>query len=416
MPSETSGAADPASRAVEAFTMHLGSALHRFGTPAHSLEEAMTKVARRFGVDSHFISTPTSITAAFGAGQGQNVYLVRANQGEINLEKLSLLDQLSAQVISGKVKPADAYKRVDAIIAAPAPYSAAVTILSYAATSGAVARLFAGGWPEMAVAAFIGLVIGMMAILSLRFSPLARIFDMSAAVLSALVAAATMCWVGPFSTHTATLAGLIVLIPGFTLTTAVTELATGNLVSGTARLVGAGTTFLKLGFGAALGTQLGMLIFHVTALEMPTAPPAWTLLPATAIAGIALFMVLQGEPREMKWVFANCMVGLAGTHVGGWIVGAELGPFVAAFAVTMGSSLFARWTGRAASITQVPGILLLVPGSVGYRSIAAMLERNVLSGVEIAFSMALTAMALVAGILLANVLLPAEISEPPLAG
>ena len=56
----------------------------------------------------------------------------------------------------------------------------------------------------------------------------------------------------------------------------------------------------------------------------------------------------------------------------------------------------------------MPAILLLVPGSVGYRSVSALLERNVVTGVEIAFSVVLTAIALVAGVLLANVLLPAR--------
>jgi uncharacterized membrane protein YjjB (DUF3815 family) len=54
----------------------------------------------------------------------------------------------------------------------------------------------------------------------------------------------------------------------------------------------------------------------------------------------------------------------------------------------------------------VPGILFLVPGSVGFRSFASLLESDVVSGVETAFRMALVAIALVAGLLVANVVVP----------
>ena len=62
----------------------------------------------------------------------------------------------------------------------------------------------------------------------------------------------------PFATSTATLAGLIVLIPGFMLTIAIRELSTRHLASGTARLVGAGITFLGIIFGVALGNRLAL--------------------------------------------------------------------------------------------------------------------------------------------------------------
>lgn len=394
------------SRAVEAFTMHLGLALHRYGTPAHRLEEAMGQVARRFGVPSHFLSTPTSITASFGAGDGQSIYMARADQGEMNLAKLSLLDQLSTEVILGAVGPAEAYQRVDTIVAAPPPYGPALMALAYGAASGAMARLFGGGWLEIAVATIIGLSIGVLAVVASHFPTLGRIFDMTGAMVAALLGAAAVWLIGPFSLHTASLAGIIILIPGLTLTTAMTELATGNLVSGTARMMGAATTFLKLGFGAALGTHVGASLFHIGLVEPPVTAAPWTQWPAAALAALALSVVLQAEPREFGWILLTSLLGLAGTHIGGWLVGAELGPFVAALMVTLGSNVYARWCNRAATITQVPAILLLVPGSVGYRSMAALLERNVVSGMEIAFTMALTAMALVAGVLLANVLLP----------
>ena len=52
--------------------------------------------------------------------------------------------------------------------------------------------------------------------------------------------------------------GLIVLLlPGFTLTVAMSELATQNYLAGTGRLAGAFILMLLMGAGVAIGTTLG---------------------------------------------------------------------------------------------------------------------------------------------------------------
>ncbi|MBK9705530.1 MAG: hypothetical protein IPO77_00560 [Acidobacteria bacterium] len=57
-------------------------------------------------------------------------------------------------------------------------------------------------------------------------------------------------------------------------------------------------------------------------------------------------------------------------------------------------------------MTQVPGILMLVPGSVGFRGLAALLDEKVVSGIDTTFKMILTAVALVAGTLIAAIIAP----------
>lgn len=59
----------------------------------------------------------------------------------------------------------------------------------------------------------------------------------------------------------------------------------------------------------------------------------------------------------------------------------------------------------------VPGVLLLVPGSVGFRSLTSVIERQPAVGIEGMFSMVLTVVALVRGMLIAGVMVP----EPRIA-
>ena len=394
--------------------MQLGMALHRYGTPTHALEDMLTRVSRHYGVVSHILATPTYMTAAFGSGSEQRVYLTRVEGAEIDLGKLNLLENLTAAILADELAPAEALVQVEAIVAAPQRYRPATLVGAYLFTSGAVAWLFGGGWPEAAAAAILGGSTGILAVLAARLPTLGRLFEMSAACVTALLAPLLLWGLGPFSVATATLAGLIVLLPGLAVTTAMTELATGHLLAGTARLTGAAVTFMKLGFGAALGARLAAPLYRTPAALVPPPVASFDSAPlALPVAALALSVILRAEPRILGWIVLNALMGLAGLRFGIHLLGPSLGSCVAAFAVTLSSNVYARVLRRSPTAVQVPGVLLLVPGSIGYHSLEALMKRDVVDGMAAAFHMVLTAMALVAGILLANLLFPSRQQRPP---
>lgn len=54
------------------------------------------------------------------------------------------------------------------------------------------------------------------------------------------------------------------------------------------------------------------------------------------------------------------------------------------------------------------GLILLVPGSVGLRSVNALVAQDTLAGIQTAFTVGMVAISLVTGLLVANVLLPSR--------
>ena len=403
----TSGAGP--TQLVEAVTMRLGLALHRFGTPSHQLEDDLARLARRFAVPGQFMATPTMLLAAFGRAGPPRVYLERSDQTTINVHKLGQLHETTERLIAGDLTLADGLIAVDRILEAPDTWSPAAAAIAYGVSSAAIARLLDGGRVEMALAGTMGLAIGILAQVARGRRTLEHLLVVAAAMVCALLAAFAARMVASFSMSIATLAGLVVLLPGMSLTTAMTELATGNLVSGTARLSGAGITFLKLGFGVALGSKLGHLLFAPPEVAAAAHRVGWTQWPAVALAAIALGVVLQAHRRDLLDVVGVCLLGNAGLVLGGRALGGELAAFIAALLVSLASSARTRRSRRtrtAEAVTQTPAILLLVPGGVGYRSITALMQRDVVTGMQIAFSATLTAVALAAGILLANMLFP----------
>jgi uncharacterized membrane protein YjjB (DUF3815 family) len=83
-----------------------------------------------------------------------------------------------------------------------------------------------------------------------------------------------------------------------------------------------------------------------------------------------------------------------------------LGAFLGALALGVASNLFSILRNRPALLMQAPGLFILVPGSVGYLGLAALLQSNTLSGVQAAFQMFLIGAALVYGLLFANLISP----------
>jgi uncharacterized membrane protein YjjB (DUF3815 family) len=185
-----------------------------------------------------------------------------------------------------------------------------------------------------------------------------------------------------------------------------TELSTLNLVSGTARLAGAGVTLLKLAFGVALGGRLGAVVFPVAAAGELEGLPEAVKTAALVLAALAFIVLFQAPPRDTGWILVASAVAVAGTRGGVALLGPELGPCLGALLVTGGANLYGLLLQRPSRVVLVPSLLFLVPGSIGFRSVSFLLQRDVLGGVSTAFSMALASVALAAGVLLANVIVP----------
>ena len=390
------------SSAARDFILKLGRGLHAYGYPAHRLEDALTSVAQRLGIQGHFFSMPTALFASFEDPDGQRTFQIRIEPGGVNLEKLTLLDEAATGVAQGRLAPAEGSARIDAIMSAPPRYGAVATTLAFAVASGAASRFFDAGPHEVGVAAGIGLLTGLLAVASGRIAAVGRVFEPLASALAAFVATAAARYFPPVSFYVATVAGLIVLVPGFPLTVALTELATRNLVSGTARLMGAVGTFLAMGFGVAFGTTLGERLFGMPPPTASPALPEWTLLAAP----LGFTILLKARPREAPWIALSGVLGFFGARHGAHLLGPQIGAFLGAVAVSSFGNLYARLLGRPSSVTIVPGLLLLVPGSVGFRSFSLLLEEQTVVGLGTAFSMMLVAISLAIGLLFGNVLVP----------
>ena len=382
----------------------IGRAYHQAGIPADTLEEIMHTVAISLGIELQVNALPTSLTVAVGPGTEQRLVILRLEPGRLHLRKLALLNVVYRRLLTREIDVESTLLEIasiDANVGLPWPL---MTIGAYALLSLGASILLGGGAREMQVSTLTGLAIGIIGSLADRFDAVSRMFEVLAAFVATLVVAAYERFVGPVALYIAIIAGVVQLLPGFTLTTALHELANRHLVAGTARLGAVLVTLLSLG----CGFSLALAIIGTGMLPEPTFSPVRSpgvfLLPAGVIMASAIAIILRARAQDFGWVCASCVVAIATSRIFGALPGHQVAAFGSAFIVGVLTNLSARYLRIPQAVMLIPGILVLVPGSLSYESIIYIFQTDISNGVSVAVDAVLASILIVAGTLLSQLL------------
>jgi uncharacterized membrane protein YjjP (DUF1212 family) len=388
------------------FLIELSRALGSYGTAAHRLEGVITLCAHELGIECHVFSTPTSVFLSVEHDGIQSTYLSRIDSGEVNLSKLRRFDELFNAVIDGRISARAGIKKIKQIVHEKDPVPAWISILSSGGIATSAAVFFGGGVTEMLAGGVIGLMIGILGLFIGRKREYARLMEFLAGFIAAFIAGGISHWTGPYATGIALLAGIIIFIPGLTLTISMTELATRNVVSGSARFFGAMMIFLLIGFGVAAGNQASSVLLDPPApVEPQSLAQGWKVL-AAFVSSLLFVIIFRAKWSDAWGMIIAVFVSYYSARFGSVQFGTEMGICFAALCVGGLANSYARATDRPSAIIMLPGLLMLVPGSIGFKSIQLFMHNDTVSGVQSAVSVLVLASALVVGLLLANVVIP----------
>jgi uncharacterized membrane protein YjjB (DUF3815 family) len=227
------------------------------------------------------------------------------------------------------------------------------------------------------------------------------------AMLAATVAIAVASFLGPLNLNTVVIAALIVLMPGTGLTNAINELTSQHLVSGTARFAGAVSTMLKLTVGTMIALTAAKMLGvepHVRALRPQ---PDWVEWGALVSAAFAFAILFRAALRDWPLVMLAAMAGYLIPRLVGDDWNMPVGIFLSALALTAAGNGYARWRHRPGALVRVPGIILMVPGSASVRSVLTLIQQqDFAAGQQAALAVLNILLALIAGLLFGNLLLP----------
>jgi uncharacterized membrane protein YjjP (DUF1212 family) len=398
------GAPDPEIRCLLA----LGSALLGYGLPAHRVEESLLRLARALGVQISVFGLPTVVLITAHRRGCDTTHSARAALAAIDLSRLDALHRLISRVERSELDAVTAELEARAIIDGPGRHPSWLNFVAVASVTFGGALMLGAPTNEAAWSALLGLGVGALLGVSARNAVLERITPILATALVTL--ASVMLSHAGVVAHplVVTFAAMLVLLPGLALTLAMVELATGHLVSGAARSIGAAALFLQLASGVLVGLELGQLD---TATISPLAPATFGMASLGALLlalGFAVLLVIR--LRDALPTLVICALAFFVCRGAGVWLGADLGVLIAATTVGLCSHTFACKCDRPSSTLTLPGVVMLVPGSLGLIAVSAAALHDPARALDVGFQMSMVVVALSTGILIAAAALPPRTS------
>jgi uncharacterized membrane protein YjjP (DUF1212 family) len=324
--------------------------------------------------------------------------------GETNLGRLVDTDEVAERVFDGSLSVASGYETLRDM--KPERVNFAATVAGFAFAAASIAGALKSRPIDIVAAAVIGALTGLLVLLTRRATHLQPGLEALAAFLSTLLATLASAYILPLSLQAVTLAAIVVFLPGLTLTTAVSELSSQHLVSGVARFAGALTVLLKLTFGAVAGSEVAKALHVPLRAVRPSANPVWVEGLALLCGALAYTILLRAHQRHRWLVMGAAVLGYTAARLGSEAFGPRFGVFLAGLVVAAVSNVFARLKNRPAALMRIPGILLLVPGSVGFRSVFFVFDGHMMEGLDAASSLVILLTTLVAGLMFGDLLVP----------
>lgn len=389
------------------FLLAMGSALHRYGASADRIEKALFLASEKLNVEANYFSLPTGIFANFKLpNEDEFTSMERLEPGKINLEKLYLADRAVDFVIDDKITVSEGVKVLKDIVAKKPLFSDLLVNISLFFLAFSVAIFLKGNLNDALCSGAFGLLCGLFTS-QVKVERIDTISDAALAFIVSFGAFAIYELGVDVTPSLIILSSLIYFIPGLSLTMAIHEISSQNLTSGTARLTGAMVIMLKISFGSYLGAEVSRaLLSHYDPYAVASSPALseFWIVPSIIIAALTFVISFQARVKDTLWILLACLISFSASKFFSYYLGPIPGAVGCGIVIGAGSNLFARALKRPAMIVLMPAIILLVPGSIGYKGLNFLFTQNALEGINTLFNSLSIGVGLVAGAYFGNII------------
>jgi uncharacterized membrane protein YjjP (DUF1212 family) len=407
LPAGDEAVGPPSPDAREELVLRFARAGHDAGYPTADLEERVLALARMFGLAGAEVSvTPTLVEVSLGSLPRQRTYSLRVRPTPVDLDAIARLDGLVQDALDARLDADGALGKLGDIQREPLHRPWPVLLAAYAIAGVALTPVLGGGWREASAAALVGLLVGAITLSTTRTARTEPMVAPVAAVAASFVAALLAELALEASPEVVTLAALVTLLPGMTLTIGMRELATEHLQSGVANTASALVQLLGLAFGVAVGRSIASSWFGDVTEPAPSQAFAGIQFGAALLAALVFTVILRARSRDAVVMGGATCLALGANEVGAEVFGDEAAVFVAALVVGVTGGLVGMLLRRSALVFVVPGVLMLVPGSAGFDSVLQLLSDQTVSGITAGFDTFVTAMSIAYGLMVSSVVLP----------
>lgn len=390
--------------AVDAGRLYLAA-----GGPTSRIEELLEHMGRRHGVRLQIFATPTGVFVSGYGPEGQDMLtlLGRIESTGTDLFELTRIEQTIERVNNGELSLNQAERELT-LTMSPLRESLvkSVSRLSLFALGSASSFLSYGEWNAAFISGILCWAVGWMS------GPISKrwgwsgIFTDFIGCFFALLVSGFLSMRFNFQADSLAIGTLLLIVPGLSLTTSISELAEQNFVSGTAKMMKSVLILLAMGTAFLLTSDLAQLFFPGVNYQRwgLAEPPAFWIQVTCQCIMIGSFSGIHRAPY--RYLPFTLLPGLLSWFVFNQLNDADfivLSSFVPALTVGFISNILSRWLKVPSQIFSVPGILALVPGMLALSSFYTVTDPSGGGGNSIFFQVAIISSSIVFGLLTARV-------------
>ncbi|SDJ03369.1 Uncharacterized membrane protein YjjP, DUF1212 family [Frankineae bacterium MT45] len=350
------------------FVLEIGRALSLSGTAVSETQERLIRIAQANGVnDAQVVVLPTTLMVSLGRARQATVEVIPQRTGALRLDQISALYEILKRAETGKVTPEEGLQQLHTVVDMKPRFGIPVTILGHALMTVALCLLLKPTSSDVVASAIFGLLIGALAILSRGRRTLSVLVPIGAAmIVSALTFLAIKHGIAELGLPVL-IAPLVTFLPGAALTTATVELASGEMIAGSSRLVFGGLQLLLLAFGIVAGSEVaGPVAANALNDVHRDMLGWWAPWVGVIVFGIAAAVYFSAPRGATRWLLLVLIVAWCGQLIGDHLIGASASGFCGALAMTPVALAVARFPGGPPSqVTFLPAFWMLVPGALG---------------------------------------------------
>ncbi|CAO3652999.1 unnamed protein product [Cunninghamella blakesleeana] len=267
--------------------------------------------------------------------------------------------------------------------------------------------MFHGTWIDGSIAGLLGGLVGLLLHLASMAPIYAPVYDISACAICAIIGRALhqyCCF------NASVIPALLILLPGYNMTVSVMEITSKHVITGTLRMAYA----LIYTFMLAYGLRLGSYLYSVMD---PTSPSAgycpdtidishWYYFLLFPIMSIGIGISYGSSSKQWFSQILCATTGFLVTYYLNTIItDSQILGAISAFVVGVYGHLALKITGEPPISPISVGITLLVPGSIGVKSVYAMLHNHDTSQSTFALQMLNIAIGLAVGLIASSMII-----------
>ncbi|WP_442482938.1 threonine/serine ThrE exporter family protein [Aeoliella sp. SH292] len=371
---------DSECQVVLAYLLQLAQAHLACGEQTAEVEHLLRRAALAYGLHRpRAIVFPTAIFICVHDDDGEHTTMAEGPTESLRLDQIADVYNLGDATKKGQMTARQGLKELKEILAKPPRFGAAIVVLGHTILTVGVAMLFMPTEDNLIAAAILGTIVGVLRVLNRNRPVLAVPLSVVAATLVSSLVFSAMKYGLPVEPLHALVPPLITFLPGAMLTLGMVELAYGDMVSGSSRLVTGLVQLILLVLGLVAGAMLvGYQPADLLEASDENIDEHWRLgakWVGALVFGIGAYLHFSAPKKSLGWLLLVLVLVFGTQQLAGGAVGMGGSAFLGMLVATpMAYLIQLRLNGPPAMVTFLPSFWLLVPGALGLLSVKQMLS------------------------------------------